>query len=250
MKVDKIKVVLRVCSSIMQCNASRQMQEYGMFEKLDVIKRTAGPLYKALRRYVDATKKTVEVIVILDNCVPAVELVHAHFSNQFGIPVKFEKYFKPVGNAGTFRRQCEIVKTFGDSEIAFFLEDDYLTVDMELFIVMDLMFENYDVDGVNPHWHPRGGVSRKSPVLDSIEINKIRFGRIDNSCCTFAVKSQIVKENEGMFLNYCARCRENDSFNNVWKEKRFYGVYDGTMMEHLHQCDLSGVFDLGVPLRK
>lgn len=250
MKVNKIKIILRLCSSVMHYNAPRQMQEYGIFEKLDVIKRTAGPLYAALRQYVDTTKKTVEVIGILDNCSANVESVHAHFVNQFRIPLTIEKYSNQVGNAGTFRRQCEIAKTCEKSDLAFFLEDDYLIVNPEMFIVIDRLFEIYDVDGINPHWHPKCAATRNGSVVEPLDVHGVKFGRVYDSCCTFVVNSQVFKDNESVFLRYCDRCRENDSFNNVWREKRFYGVCDGTMMEHLHKCDLSGVFDLGAYKRK
>jgi len=226
------------------------MEEYGIFEKLDVIKRSSGPLFKALRKYADATKKTVDVIGILDNCSPDVERVYAYCVNQCGIPMKIEKHSNPIGNAGTFRRQCEIAKTCGDREIAFFLEDDYLVVNPDVFMIIEQLFEKHGVDGVNPHWHPRSGAGIKGQTVDSLDVNGIKFGRIDNSCCTFAVRSQVLKDNESMFLKYCGQCREGDSFNNVWKSAKFYGVYGDTLMEHMHKCDFSGVFDLGAYKRK
>ena len=136
--------------------------------------------------------------------------------------------------------QCGIAKQCPENVIAFFLEDDYLVVDPTMFCVVDEAFEKFGVDGINPHWHPKGGCGRVGEAKPDFVSGGVSFGRIDNSCCTFAVRSQLFRENEKDFLNYGRTCRENEAFNPVWARSRFYGVFNGTMMEHLHRCELSG----------
>jgi len=148
----------------------------------------------------------IKLFVLLDNCPnPYIDL--------------FKKYFKEdeleiirlpgIGNAGTFKKQIDILLNQDYSEYIYFAEDDYFYLDNAFPEMLNFLKSYNRVDFISPYYHPD---------YDSINIHK----DFKSEHITFSDKQwQTMASTTMTFLTTKSKLTETKSVFETYLKKNF-----------------------------
>lgn len=154
---------------------------------LDSFKNSLGPL-------------KVKMIVLLDKCPPEYEAM-------------FRKYFKDedlvfhhldgIGNLATFSMQGDLLLAQEFSDVVFFAEDDYYYRPGQFGEMVELLYNNPDVDFISPYDHPDDYAYSPCFSCKPLAFFLDRYWkRTGSTCLTFLTTKETLEKTKNVFLTY------------------------------------------------
>ena len=242
--LSRLHVILRTTDSVMNINATRQLEEIGIKTRNDVIRKGGCSLFPAAARFAQKFgKDNLKISLVVDRLSIAGMSQYKEAAAAVGLDFDVVEA-GGSGNAPTFHSQIDIALRDGDDTLALILEDDYC-IDPEAFsICFSVMCGHDKVIGMTPHFHPdrvhRQDVGRLSAIDGRL------FCQVFSTCCTFFMPVRHMRRFEKCLRLYDGW--EKGSVGVAWSKGVCLSPLGWTMAEHLHRSDLSPVCDFNGPL--
>jgi hypothetical protein len=237
--LKKLHVILRTTDFVMNLNASRQLEEFGIRSRNDVIKVGGCSLFPAAKKFAqEFGKDSIRITLVVDRLSEIGMTQYKDAAKNVGL--EFEVFeAKGHGNGPTFQTQIDVALNDSDDTLVLILEDDY-KLDADAFVTcFKVMRDNSKVIGMNPHFHPDR--VRFQDVKGYAVIDKKLYGRVPSTCCTFFMTTLKIREYEKNLRVYDGW--EKGSVGCAWEKEICLAPFGWTLAEHLHLSDLSPVSD-------
>jgi hypothetical protein len=161
----------------------------------------------------------VRIWAILDSCPPEYEAMFRRYFSAEDLVVVNEN---SIGNAGTFRKQIDLLLKQQDAEMVYFAEDDYLYLGRDLSILIDFMRGNKDVDFVSAFDHPDDYFLDFQHFPKWVRAYDGRHWRnAASTCLTFLTTKARLAEYEGVFRSYERRNYDTGVWMSITKYRLF-----------------------------
>ncbi len=232
-----IHVILRTTDFVMNLNASRHLEDYGIITRSDVIKIGACSLFPAAAKFAATYgKERVRITLVVDRLS---EFGMRQYRNAAeSVDLDFDVVeAKGHGNGPTFQTQIDVALQDDDDTLIFILEDDYQLDESALTTCFKVMQEHSNVIGMNPHFHPDR--VRFQDIGKLAVVNGRLYCRVPSTCCTFFMSVRQMRRFEKRLRLYDGW--EKGSIGCAWEKGICLAPLGWTLAEHLHRSDLSPV---------
>ncbi len=240
LNLKKLHVILRTTDFVMNLNASRQLEKFGIKSRNDVIKVGGCSLFSAAEKFArEFGKENIRITLVVDR------LSEIGLSQYWDASKSAELEFDVIeakghGNGPTFQTQIDVALKDTDDTLVLILEDDYKLNELAFVTCFKVMRDNSKVIGMNPHFHPDR--VRFQDVKGYAVIDKKLYGRVPSTCCTFFMTASKIRKYEKCLRIYDGW--EKGSVGCAWEKEICLAPFGWTLAEHLHRSDLSPVSDL------
>lgn len=236
----KLHVILRTTDFVMNINASRQLETFGIKSRKDVIKVGGCSLFGAAKKFVqEFGEENIRITLVVDRLSEAGMVLYKDAAQSVGL--KFDVLeANGHGNGPTFQTQIDVALRDSDDTLVLILEDDYKLDELAFVTCFEVMRDNSNVAGMNPHFHPDR--VRFQDVKGYAVIGKKLYGRVPSTCCTFFMTAVKIRQYEMCLRLYDGW--EKGSVGCAWEKEICLAPFGWTLAEHLHLSDLSPVGDL------
>lgn len=233
--LNKVLVVLRTSDAVMNCNAGRDMDAFGIATKQDVIRHGGITLFAAARAFVEKFgRETLEIVLVSDRLSESGRTLYHEAANQNG--VSFSERASESGNRATFQSQVDVASLADDDTLVFFLEDDYELKPETLVLAFEL-FRDTCIIGFNPHFHP-WTIDRSTRVRLYHHAGRL-FVSVPTTCCTFFTTARHLRRHLKDLRRYVGF--EIATVNELWRDGTCLAPCGFSLAEHLHRSELSYV---------
>lgn len=238
--LKKLHVILRTTDFVMNLNASRQLEEFGIRSRNDVIKVGGCSLFLAAKKFAqEFGNENIRITLVVDRLSEIGMTQYKDAAKNVGLEFDVLEA-KGHGNGPTFQTQIDVALNDSEDTLVLILEDDY-KLDADAFITcFKVMRDNSKVIGINPHFHPDR--VRFQDIRGYAVIDKKLYGRVPSTCCTFFMTVLKIREYEKNLRVYDGW--ENGSVGCAWEKEICLAPFGWTLAEHLHLSDLSLVNEL------
>ena len=231
----RLHVILRTTDFVMNINASRQLEDFGIKTRNDVIRVGGCSLFPAAARFVaEYGIENICITLVVDRLSEEGMRQYREAAGAAGVDFDVVEA-DGHGNGPTFQTQIDIALQDADDTLVFILEDDYHLDETALTICFKIMREHSKVVGMNPHFHPdrvRFQDIGKLAVIDG----KL-FCRVPSTCCTFFMPVCQMRRFEKWRRLYDGW--EKGAVGCAWEKGICLAPLGWTLAEHLHRSDLS-----------
>lgn len=236
----KLHVILRTTDFVMNINASRQLETFGIKSRKDVIKVGGCSLFGAAKKFVqEFGEENIRITLVVDRLSEAGMVLYKDAAQSAGL--KFDVLEADGhGNGPTFQTQIDVALKDSDDTLVLILEDDYKLDELAFVTCFEVMMANSNVAGMNPHFHPDR--VRFQDFKGYAVIGKKLYGRVPSTCCTFFMTAVKIRQYEKCLRLYDGW--EKGSVGCAWEKEICLAPFGWTLAEHLHLSDLSPVGDL------
>jgi len=165
-----------------------------------------------------------------------------------------------VGNSGSFWHAFQKALTFPDSDIIYFVEDDYLHC-LEAIVKLVECFEDVPTDYVTLYDHPMRYRLNCQPDGDwplnenGIYVSRSHHWRtVESTCMTFAARTKVLREDRLIFeMHTCRTCKPADrelfrhlqglgKYSQLSPQRRLVGPMP-SLATHCHKLWLAPIVD-------
>ena len=231
----KLHVILRTTDTVMNINASRNLEDIGIVTRNDVIRVGGCSLFKAGAQFArELGKENIRITIITDRLSEVGRSQYQEAAKAANLPFEMVEA-KGHGNGPSFQTQINIALQDSDDTLAFILEDDYQLDEDALTTCFRIMHNHSNVIGMNPHFHPDR--IRRHDTGKLVIIDGKLYGQIYNTCCTFFIPVSQIRRHKKYLQVYDGW--EDGSVNAVWKKGISLSPLGWTMSEALHRSELS-----------
>lgn len=235
----KLHVILRTTDFVMNLNASRQLEEFGIKSRNDVIKVGGCSLFLAAKKFAqEFGEENIRITLVVDRLSDVGLTQYKDAANRVGMEFDVIEA-KGHGNGPTFQTQIDVALNDSDDTLVLILEDDYKLNELAFVTCFKVMRDNSKVIGMNPHFHPDR--VRFQDVRGYVVIDKKLYGRVPSTCCTFFMTASKIRKYEKCLRIYDGW--EKGSVGCAWEKEICLAPFGWTLAEHLHLSDLSPVSD-------
>lgn len=233
--LKKLHVILRTTDFVMNLNASRQLEDFGIKTKSEVIRAGGCSLFPAAEKFAAAYgRENISITLVTDRLSNAGMSLYRSAADAEGLASNVVES-KGHGNGLTFQTQIDVALCDDDDTLVFILEDDYLLDEATLTTCFKVMQEHANVIGINPHFHPDR--VRRQDAGRLVAVGGKLYCQIKSTCCTFFMPVRAMKHFEKYLRLYDGW--EKGSVSVAWERGLCLAPIGWTMAEHLHRSDLS-----------
>lgn len=235
--LSRLHVVLRTTDSVESLNSKRLLEDAGIRNKADVIRKGGCTLFPAARAFADRFgADRLSVTIVADRLSQEGQSLYEAAAGEAGLPFSLI-HSKGQGNGPSFQTQVDVALTAGDDTLVLILEDDYLLHPEALSVPFALMKAHSGIVGFCPHFHP-DRVRRQDIGLMAALDGRL-YCRVPSTCCTFFMAVADIRRFQSHIRLYDGW--ENGSIGYAWRKSICLAPLGWTLAEHLHRSDLSPV---------
>lgn len=227
----KLLVVLRTSDFVQHCSSSRGLEEFGIKDKLDVVKRCGASFVVAAERFRRQFGADALRIVLVEDRL-------SEIGRAVYLPAgPLKEVGSEPGNRETFQRQVDVASQADDETLVCFLEDDYI-LDPDMFCEAFELFNATSMAGFTPHFHP--GLVNGGTNVRLLSVNGKFYAHVPTTTCTFFISATDVRKNLSRLRRYYGS--ELGNINEIWRHNVCLAPCCRTLAEHMHKSDLSYVW--------
>ena len=231
----RLHVIIRTTDCVMNLNASRRLEDFGIKTKSDVIGAGGCSVFPAAAKFAAIHgRENIRITLVVDRLSEVGVSQYREAAESAGMDFDVVSA-KGHGNAPTFQTQIDVALQDADDTLILVLEDDYKLEESVFTTCFEVMQSHSKVIGMNPHFHPDR--VRWQDVGRIAAVGGKLYCQIKSTCCTFFMPVRAMRRFEKYLRLYDGW--EKGSVSVAWERGLCLAPIGWTMAEHLHRSDLS-----------